>query len=97
MSLERQLSDGCSEVSGVRLLPHELLADFHVLLGLERLHVAGEVPVRHVEQFLQAGEVGRLVHHEHRHNAQPHAVVECFIDMSEDVFHACLRSNLMYM
>ena len=97
MPLECELSFRCREVSGVWLLPDELLADLYVLLSLERLHVAGQVPVRYIEQLLQPREIGRLVHHEHRHDAEPHAVIECFVDMSEDVFHAVLRSNLRYI
>lgn len=49
--------------------------------------MTGNIPICRSEQFLQCFKVGKFVNHKHAHNPQPDAVVECFIDIADDILH----------
>ncbi len=76
---------GC-DVTRIRFFANELLFDGDVIFRFECLGVAREIAIGHAEQFLERIEIGRIVDHEHAHNAEPYAVVKSLIDILYDVF-----------
>lgn len=100
MVAECLFSGLCRDVTRIGLFADELLFDRDVILGLECLGMARQVAVGHAEQFLERREIGRIIDHQHAHDAEPDPVVESLVDILYDVFHLnyqLLRSYLKYM
>lgn len=51
--------------------------------------MAGKVAVGHLQPLFQGGKVCRFVDHQHGHDAEPGAVLECFVYILEVQFHFC--------
>ena len=67
-------------VGGIGLAPHKLLLCLNVAQFLQRTCVAGQVAIGQPQQRLQRGEIHRIVHHQHRHDAEPSLVFKGLVD-----------------
>ena len=87
---------GCN-VRGVWLFADELFLDDNIILCFQSFRMTGEISIGHAEQFFQHVEIGRIIHHQNRHNAEPDPMVESLIDILDDVFQNYFLSYLKYM
>ena len=66
-------------VGGAGLAANKLLLNHNVLLLFEGAQVRGEVAVGELEQIFERVKTQKLVHHQHRHNAQPRLTLKSLI------------------
>jgi len=87
---------GC-DIRGVWLFADELFFDDNIIFGFQSFRMAGEISIGHAEQFFQHVEIGGIIHHQNRHNAEPDPMVESLINILDDVFQNYFLSYLKYM
>jgi len=80
---------GCA-VAGIRFFSDELFFDRDIIFCFKRFGMARKIAIGHTEQFFERIEIGGIVHHQHRHNAEPDAVIKSLVYILDDVFQMIL-------
>lgn len=81
-------------IACMRLAVYKRLGYGDILFFFECFDVRGQVAVGNVELVFQAAEVVKGIGDQHRHDLQPHTVLQYFIQMFERAFHL---SYLLYI
>ncbi len=79
------------EVGRVGLLPDEGFFRADELVFFQRFDVTGQVSIRHIQEFFQGREIESVVHRQGRHDAEPDAAIERFVQIVEPSFHRSYR------
>ena len=82
------------DISGIWFSADKLFFNDNIFFGFQSFGVAGKIAVGDTQQFLQRGEVGVLIDHQHRHDAEPDPVIKSFIDILDDVLQAVVLITL---
>ena len=82
------------DVTRIWFFADELFFDRNVIFGFERFRMARKVAVGHTEQFFERTKIGRIIDHQHRHDAEPDPVIKSLVDILYDVFQIVLTQNL---
>jgi hypothetical protein len=86
MGCKRGFSKFGRLVARVWLFADELLFNSDVCFRFKGFGMAGEIAVGDTKQFFERSEIGRLIDHQHRHDAEPDPVVKSLVDILDDVF-----------
>ena len=82
---------GC-DVTCIWFFSDELFFDEDIIFSLERFSMAREISVGYAEQFLQRVKIGRIIDHQHRHDAKSDPVIKSLVDILYDVFQMFVKS-----
>lgn len=72
-----------SAKAGVGLFPEKLLLHFNVALCFKRFDVTCKISIGSIKGFLHGAEVNPIVYHQHRHDAEPNAVLEVLVQVND--------------
>ena len=81
------------EVTRIWFFTNELFFDSNVIFGFERFRMAREIAVGHTEQLFERTKIGRVIDHQHRHDAEPDPVIKSLVDILYDVFQIVVNRN----
>ena len=81
-------------VTGVRFFADELFFDGNIVFEFQCFGMAGQISVGNAQKFFQRTEIGRFIHHQNRHDSQSYSMIECFVDILDDVFQNYFLSYL---
>ena len=79
------------EIARIGLLPDEGFFRDDELILFQRFDVAGQVSIRHIQEFFQGCEIESVVHRQGRHDAEPDAAFERLMQFVESRFHRSYR------
>lgn len=79
------------EVARIGLLPDEGFFGVDELVLFQHFDVAGQVSIRHVQEVFHGCEIESVVHRQGRHDAEPDAAFERFMQIVESRFHRSYR------